>query len=84
MVRVRGGQVKLTPVDGFTGMTQLRYNVSDTNGILLSAYLTVVVDEKEAMPATGSSPLPLAALELALLVLGCGVSLLGRGRRLPL
>ena len=82
--RVKGGQVKFTPVDGFTGMTQLQYNVSDSNGILLSAYLTVVVDEKEAMPATGSSPLPLAALALALVALGCGVSLFSRARRLRL
>jgi hypothetical protein len=71
-------------VDGFTGMTQLQYSVSDSSGILLSAYLTVVVDEKEAMPATGSTPLPLAALALALVVLGLGLSPLSRGRRLRL
>jgi hypothetical protein len=82
--RVKAGQVKFTPVDGFTGMTQLQYSVSDSSGILLSAYLTVVVDEKEAMPATGSTPLPLAALALALVVLGLGLSPLSRGRRLRL
>jgi CshA-type fibril repeat protein len=82
--RVKAGRVKFTPVDGFTGMTQLQYSVSDSSGILLSAYLTVVVDEKEAMPATGSTPLPLAALALALVVLGLGLSPLSRGRRLRL
>jgi hypothetical protein len=84
--RVKAGRVKFTPVDGFTGMTQLQYSVSDSSGFLLSAYLTVVVDEKEAMPATGSSPLPLAALALALVILGLGLGLspLSRGRRLRL
>ncbi|PWD50840.1 hypothetical protein C8046_09445 [Serinibacter arcticus] len=75
------GTITFTPATGFSGDASITYRVSDTNGVVYSATLTISVAPVPPLPVTGTTVLGLLAGALVLLLGGRALMVTARRRR---